>query len=112
MRYRYPLGKSYIYPGSLRPGQKSLSLRCSVRNGLGCNSGPKYLVQYTGRLNWFNKDNFVRTMKIVTMLLLFSDISECAIRFKEHSLFLCIDDKHKAKVGEPGYPVAAAERGR
>ena len=37
---------------------------------------------------------------------------ECAIRFKEHSSFLCIDDKHRAKVGEPGYPVAAAERGR
>lgn len=37
---------------------------------------------------------------------------ECAIQFKEHSTFLCIDDKHNAKVGEPGYPVAAAERGR
>lgn len=37
---------------------------------------------------------------------------ECAIRFKDHSTFLCIDDKHRAKVGEPGYPVAAVERGR
>ena len=25
---------------------------------------------------------------------------------------LCIDDKHKLKIGEPGFPVAAAERGR
>ena len=25
---------------------------------------------------------------------------------------LCIDDKHRLKVGEPGFPVAAAERGR
>lgn len=37
---------------------------------------------------------------------------EYAVHFKEHSAFLCIDDKHRAKVGEPGYPVAAAERGR
>lgn len=26
--------------------------------------------------------------------------------------FVSYDDKHKVKVGEPGYPVAAAERGR
>ena len=31
---------------------------------------------------------------------------------KEHSMFVCLDDKHKIKVGEPGFPVAAAERGR
>ena len=37
---------------------------------------------------------------------------EMAIMFKEYSLFLCIDDKHRVKMGEPGYPVAAAERGK
>ena len=37
---------------------------------------------------------------------------EMVIMFKEYSLFLCIDDKHQVKVGEPGYPVAAAERGK
>lgn len=37
---------------------------------------------------------------------------ECAVKFKEHSLFVCLDDKHRIKVGEPNYPVAAAERGR
>ncbi len=25
---------------------------------------------------------------------------------------VCLDDKHRMKVGEPGFPVAAAERGR
>ncbi|MCG8626335.1 MAG: hypothetical protein MJE68_30595 [Proteobacteria bacterium] len=25
---------------------------------------------------------------------------------------ICLDDKHRLKVGEPGFPVAAAERGR
>ena len=31
---------------------------------------------------------------------------------RDLSLFMCMDDKHCAKVGEPGTPVAAAERGR
>lgn len=25
---------------------------------------------------------------------------------------MCLDDKHRCKVGEPSFPVAAAERGR
>ena len=35
-----------------------------------------------------------------------------AIKFREISVFACIDDKHRIKFGEPGFPVAAAERGR
>ena len=35
-----------------------------------------------------------------------------AIKFRDISLFACIDDKHRIKVGEPGYPVAAVERGK
>lgn len=31
---------------------------------------------------------------------------------RENSLFVCMDDKHCLKVGEPNYPVAAVERGR
>ena len=34
------------------------------------------------------------------------------MKFKCHSLFVCMDDKHRIKVGEPNYPVAAAERGK
>lgn len=30
----------------------------------------------------------------------------------EHSAFFYMDDKHRVKVGEPKYPVAAAERGK
>ena len=37
---------------------------------------------------------------------------EYAVMLRDHSMFLCLDDKHKVKVGEPGFPVAAAERGR
>lgn len=31
---------------------------------------------------------------------------------RDFSNFLCLDDKHKIKVGEPQYPVAAVDRGR
>ena len=27
-------------------------------------------------------------------------------------MFVCLDDKHRCKIGEPSFPVAAAERGR
>ena len=36
---------------------------------------------------------------------------EFAVRFKSYSNFICLDDKHRAKV-EPNFPVAAVERGR
>ena len=42
----------------------------------------------------------------------FRYMREYALLFSEHCLFLSIDDKHPVKVGEPAFPVAAAERGR
>lgn len=37
---------------------------------------------------------------------------ELAVEFQHNSVFVCMDDKHRLKVGEPNYPVAAAERGK
>ena len=37
---------------------------------------------------------------------------EFAVKYRQHSTFVCQDDKHSIKVGEPGYPVAAVERGK
>ena len=37
---------------------------------------------------------------------------EFAVGFRDISQLVSIDDKHKIKVGEPSYPVAAAERGK
>lgn len=37
---------------------------------------------------------------------------EYAITVREFCAFVSLDDKHKIKIGEPNYPVAAAERGR
>ena len=37
---------------------------------------------------------------------------EYAVMLREKCLFICMDDKHRLKVGEPNYPVAAVERGK
>ena len=37
---------------------------------------------------------------------------ELAVKFRSFSNFSCVDDKHRVKVGEPGFPVVAAERAR
>lgn len=37
---------------------------------------------------------------------------ELAVRFRSDAIFMCMDDKHQIKVGEPKYPVAATDRGR
>ncbi len=37
---------------------------------------------------------------------------EYALIVRDYSSFVSIDDKHKIKVSEPGYPIAAAERGK
>ncbi len=37
---------------------------------------------------------------------------ELAVKYRERTHFICVDDKHRLKVGETGFPVAAAERGR
>lgn len=39
-------------------------------------------------------------------------LREYAIECRDHCTMVCIDDKHRLKVGEPGFPVAAAEHGR
>ena len=42
----------------------------------------------------------------------FRYMKEYAVRLSNCSLFICLDDKHRIKVGEPNFPVAAAERGK
>ena len=43
---------------------------------------------------------------------IFRYLREYALQFRSQSLLICLDDKHRIKCGEPGFPVAAAERGR
>ena len=37
---------------------------------------------------------------------------EFALKFRDHCVIVCLDDKHRIKVGDPGSPLTAVERGR
>ncbi|CAB4000679.1 Hypothetical predicted protein [Paramuricea clavata] len=43
---------------------------------------------------------------------LFRYQKEFAVKFREYCSYISCDDKHTIKVGEPGFPVASAERGK
>ncbi|XP_019860109.1 PREDICTED: uncharacterized protein LOC109588370 [Amphimedon queenslandica] len=43
---------------------------------------------------------------------LFRYMREYVLLVRDHCSLICVDGKHKVKVGEPGFPVASAERGR
>ena len=43
---------------------------------------------------------------------LFRYLKEMAIKYKDDTYLIFMDDKHRCKVGEPGYPVVAVERDR
>ena len=43
---------------------------------------------------------------------IFRYMCKYAVHYQQFSRFVSLDDKHKVKVGHPGCPVAAAERGR
>ena len=63
--------------------------------------------------SWYRWDNFVRHTRTPTMQPhCFRYQRELAILLRDHSVFVSLYDKHCIKVGEPGFPVAAVERGR
>lgn len=76
----------------------------------------KSSLQYTGRLNvkyMIQQRQFRNDHKDGHYAAaLFRYEREYAIKCHDYCELLCIDDKHRAKIGEPGCPVAAAERGR
>ena len=43
---------------------------------------------------------------------IFRYLREFAVKHRDITTMVCLDDKHRIKVGEPGFPVAAAERGK
>ena len=43
---------------------------------------------------------------------LFKYLREFSIKYREYAHLICLDDKHTIKCGEPGYPVAAVDRGK
>ena len=73
-------------------------------------------IHYTGRLNirfMVQARQFRKTHPDAHYAAaLFRYQRELAVLLRDHSVFVSLDDKHRIKVGEPGFPVAAAERGR
>ena len=43
---------------------------------------------------------------------LFRYLKEFSVCYRNELTFVCMDDKHSMKIGEPGYPVAAIGRGK
>ena len=43
---------------------------------------------------------------------IFRYLKEFCVNFREITTLVCMDDKHTMKIGEPGYPLAAIERGK
>ena len=40
---------------------------------------------------------------------LFRCMKEFAVKYRDMTTFICMDDKHTMKIGEPGYPVLKEE---
>uniref|UniRef100_A0A1X7UZ84 Uncharacterized protein n=1 Tax=Amphimedon queenslandica TaxID=400682 RepID=A0A1X7UZ84_AMPQE len=83
-----------------------------------CPRNPHSLVakRYTGRLqakHVIQKRQFRKSHPDAHYCAaLFQYMRDYTIKYRDISLFLCLDDKHRIKIGEPGFPVAAAECGR
>ncbi|GES72778.1 uncharacterized protein LOC105326236 [Rhizophagus clarus] len=79
---------------------------------------PTYLssLKYTGKLDakFMVQSRQLRSNHIDNHYAsaLFRYLKELAIMFKDYSWLVFMDDKHRCKIGEPGYPVAAVERGK
>ena len=97
--------------GTPVPSQAWVSLNFCPRN-------PHSLVakRYTGRLkvkHVIQKRQFRKSHPDAHYCAaLFRYMRDYAIKYRDISVFVCLDDKHRIKIGEPGFPVAAAERGR
>lgn len=91
-------------------------------NGWGCSSCPKtqlprphsssqackldvkFMVQARQLRKWHDDVHYCA--------VLFCYLKEFAIKFRSYSHPIFMDDKHRCKVGEPGVPVAAVNRGK
>ena len=62
--------------------------------------------------SWCQAINFERIILIVICCCFIYILKGICSLCKRPLQFLSIDDKHKIKIGEPGFPVAAAERGK
>lgn len=60
----------------------------------------------------YRRGSSARHTQMPTMQQHYLDIKGNLLYDSKTTVFFLLDDKHRVKVGEPGFPVAAAERGR
>lgn len=99
------------YPTLAAPGVEWLRYQFSPQNEY-----KKTAMRYTGRLNikymiQSRQLNFDHPDSHYTAAI-FKYMREFSIKFRNYCDLVCIDDKHCIKCGEPGYPVAAVDRGK
>ena len=89
-----------------------------VKNDCGYNFGKMLVCQCITQddstyVLWCKSDSFRKTHEDEHYAAaVFRYVREHAIQLKDQCTMVCINDEHWLKVGEPGFPVAAAERGR
>lgn len=75
----------------------------------------KTALQYTGRLKvkyMIQKHQLRKYHKDAHYAsVLFRYQKEMAVKYRSHATFVSLDDKHKVRIGELGYPMASVERG-
>ncbi len=97
--------------GTAIPSEQWLRLQFAPKNPAARTS-----LQYTGKLNvkYAVQSRQFRMNHPDThyAAALFRYMREFAVQYRQYVSFACQDDKHHVKVGEPGNPVAAVDRGK
>ncbi len=97
--------------GTALPSEQWLRLQFAPKN-----PSSRVSLQYTGQLDvkYAIQSRQFRCNHADThyAAAIFRYLREFACKFRDHVDFACSDDKHHVKVGEPGNPVAAVDRGR
>ena len=102
---------SKMCPGEPIPSEQWVRLQFFPRNSH-AKTASQYTSQFPVRM-MVQKRQFRREhMDSHYCAALFRYMREYAVTYKDLASFVCVDDKHRIKCGEPGHPVAAAERGQ
>lgn len=98
-------------PNTPIPSEQWLRFQFAPKNATSYSS-----LQYTGKLNVkFQVQSRQLRKEHIDMhyaSAAFRYLKELSVKFREYTTFMCLDDKHHCKVGEPDHPVAAVDRGK
>ena len=102
---------SQICPGEPVPSEEWVRLQFCPKNPH-AKVASQYRCQFDVKMMVQNNLGMTILMRIDYFAAVSRYMREFTVRFCQYSAFASLDDKHRIKVGEPNYPVAAEERGR